>query len=324
MNDWLQTLPAPCRATIEAFADPHPPGSAARARLASRAIAELAAEWSSDHGNLEDAVQKLIQFLSSTGQTTLHQPGVNNAISYMLAEGIPADLAAASRLFAQRADEIAQSFDRARESVAHHGAALLSAGDQVLVHDYGPNTCQAIITRAAQQGKELKVVATACRTRRAFGIAVARDALAAGHEATVVTDAGIGWVIQRGGLRAAFVGADAFMPDGSVMTTPGVLTIAALCTRYEVPVYVVTDLWKVLPSMPQDLVRLNDAPDSDGVPEALDWEKAGFKYLNPLVDMAPGDLLTSFITEVGIIAPREAAREAERLYGIGVGPRVLR
>jgi translation initiation factor 2B subunit (eIF-2B alpha/beta/delta family) len=45
---------------------------------------------------------------------------------------------------------------------------------------------------------------------------------------------------------------------------------------------------------------------------------AGFKYLNPLVDVTPGDLLTAFITEAGIIAPRQAGAEAQRMIQLGV------
>jgi methylthioribose-1-phosphate isomerase len=235
---------------------------------------------------------------------------------YTVAEGIPDDPAVAAALFARRAAEVQQALDTVREHIGTLGAAMLSAGDTVLVHDYGPNH-QVSVTRAAEEGKRLTVIATACRSRRAHGIRVAEEAKKVGHMAVVVTDAGVAWVMSRGGLRAAFVGADAFLPDGTVLTTPGVLTIAAVGARYGVPVYVCVDLWRLMPSIPPDLIELNDAPDPDGVPEALEWERAGFQYLNPLVDVAPGELFAGFLTEAGLIAPREVGAVARRLYPTG-------
>jgi translation initiation factor 2B subunit (eIF-2B alpha/beta/delta family) len=119
------------------------------------------------------------------------------------------------------------------------------------------------------------------------------------------------------GLRAAFIGADALLPDGTVLTTPGALTIALVGRMRGVPVYAVTDLWKIMSEVSADLEALNAEEDPDGVPEALDWKTAGYDYRNPLVDIVPGTTLTGLVTEAGVIEPAAAGRESNARYGLG-------
>ena len=90
--------------------------------------------------------------------------------------------------------------------MARVGADLLVDGDRVLVHDFADRSTQAVVRRAADDGKHLTVVATACRSRRTDGIRVARESVAVGHEAVVVTDAGVGWAVASMGFGSASSG----------------------------------------------------------------------------------------------------------------------
>ena len=317
-DDWLATLPEQSRRAIEAFADAHPPGARARAQLAATALLELVRGWTGEKETLGPAVDRLVAYLHSVGQTTLHQPGVRNMIDFVLAEGLDGEVDAVANRVAARFARATESMDAASETIARTGADLLRDGDRILVHDYADRSTQAVIRRAAADGKRLEVIATACRSRRTDGIRVARESIAVGHRATVVTDAGVGWAVDRMGLRAAFMGADALLPDGTVLTTPGALTIALVGRMRCVPVYAVTDLWKIMGEVSADLEALNAEEDPDGVPEALEWKAAGFDYRNPLVDIVPGVLLTELITEAGVIEPAAAGRESNERYGLGL------
>ena len=313
--DVLQRLPAESRAAIEVFADPHPPGAVQRARYAGRAVVALARSWPPDRPGLEAAISELVDYLRRTAQTTLHQPGINNFLTYLLAEGVAGDPRVAAETLAARQKAGEDLLASAQDTCARLGADLLKSGDTVLVNDFGPSSMHAIVARAAKDGKRLHVIATACHTRRAHGVRAAREAKALGHDATVVTDAGVGWAISRGGIRAAFIGADSFLPDGSVLTTNGALAIACVGARYDTPVYSVYDLWKLLPSWSSGLTELNNLADPDGVPESEAWVREGLAYLNPLVDCVPGRLFTGAITDVGIIPPARSGDEARRRYG---------
>ncbi len=316
MADVFDRLPPESRAAVAVFADSHPPGAVQRARYAGRAVVALAKSWPNGKPGLEPAIKDLVDYLKQTAQTTLHQPGINNYLTYLLAEGLPADTAAAADLLERRQRAGEEQLATAQDTCAQLGADLLKDGDSILVNDYGPSSMHAIVARAARDGKRLHVFATACHTRRAHGVRAAQEAKALGHQATVVTDSAVGWVISRGGIRAAFIGADSFLPDGSVLTTNGALGIACIGGRYGMPVYSVYDLWKLLPAWTPALTDLNNLADPDGVPESADWVKEGLAYLNPLVDLIPGRLFTGAITDAGIIEPARSGEEARRRYGV--------
>jgi translation initiation factor 2B subunit (eIF-2B alpha/beta/delta family) len=318
---WIEDLPPSVRALVLAYADPHPPGARARAQLAARALVELVRVWPTDAPGLSAAIDDLIAHLHAVGQTTLHQPGVRNMIDAVLVGGVDGDRSAVVARMTERYESITRTMAEASDTMAAAGAALLSDGDRILVHDFADRSTQAVVREAARQGKHLTVIATACRSRRTDGIRVARESQAVGHDAIVVTDAGTGWAVDTMGLRLCLIGADAVLPDGSALTSPGALAIALVGQRRGVPVYAVTDRWKLMPTISRELSALNEIEDPDGVPEALDWKLAGYGYRNPLVDVVPGDTLTGLITEAGIIAPSQAGSEGARRYGLDLAPR---
>jgi translation initiation factor 2B subunit (eIF-2B alpha/beta/delta family) len=321
---WIRALPEAVRGSVLAFADPHPPGARARAQLAAQALIELVAGWPPRAEGLATAVDDLVEHLHTVGQTTLHQPGVGNMIQAVLADEFrgageapdraPAAIAARMR---QRYATATATMTEASETMARDGSALLRGGDTILVHDFADRSTQAVVRRAAADGKHLTVVATACRSRRTDGLRVARESVDVGHEAIVVTDAGVGWAVSTMDLRLCLIGADAILPDGTVLTSPGALTIALVGQRRGIPVYAVSDLWKIMPGLSPELLALNDVEDPDGVPEALEWAALGYGLRNPWVDVVPGDTLRGLITEAGIIEPATAGAEALRRYGIG-------
>ena len=316
LEPWIVALPAAVRTPVLAYADPHPPGARARAQLAGQAILELVRGWPGDGAGLAAAVDELVAHLHAVGQTTLHQPGVGNMIQVVLAGGLDGPREAVLERMTAAYTGATTTMAEASEVMAVAGSALLADGDRILVHDFADRSTQAVVRRAAADGKRLTVVATACRSRRTDGIRVARESRAVGHEAIVVTDAGVAWAVASMNLRLCLIGADAILPDGTVLTSPGALTIGLTGRRHGVPVYAVTDLWKIMAGVSPALLALNELEDPDGVPEAADWKAAGYGYRNPLVDIVAGDLLTGLVTEAGVMEPRNAGAEAAARYGL--------
>jgi translation initiation factor 2B subunit (eIF-2B alpha/beta/delta family) len=302
---WLSSLPPEAQQAIAAFADPHPPGSRARAVYAGTALYEVARAWPRDQTGLEAALRQLAERLLTVGQGTAHQPGVRNMISFMLSGDISGPSEDVAARFLSRLEDAKRSVTTASATMA--------------ANDFADRSTQAVVTGAAEQGKRLHVIATACRSRRADGIRVAKEAMAVGHRATVVTDAGAAWVMGHYGVQAAFVGADAVMGDGTVLTTPGALVVAMVGQASGVPVHAVTDLWKLLGVIGPEIQEINEEPDPDGVPEAETWAELGYGFLNPLVDIVPGKYLTSFVTEFGELEPTAVGEVARAKYGFGNG-----
>jgi methylthioribose-1-phosphate isomerase len=317
VETWISSLPPDAQRAVLAFADPHPPGARARAIYAATALWEVARAWPSEQPGLEEALNRLADQLMDVGQGTVHQPGVRNMVKFMLSEDFSGPSEDVAARLSSRLEGAKESVTAASEAMSSTGAALLHDGDRVLVHDFADRSTQAVITAAAKQGKRLDVIATACRSRRADGLRVAQESLAVGHRATVVTDAGVAWVMGHYGVRRAFIGADAVMGDGTSLTTPGALVIAMVGQASGVPVHVVTDLWKMIDSLGPEMQAVNEEPDGDGVPETQSWAELGYGFLNPLVDIVPGHYLTSFITEFGELEPASVGEVARANYGFG-------
>jgi translation initiation factor 2B subunit (eIF-2B alpha/beta/delta family) len=317
---FLQALPEGSRRALDVFSDPHPPGAVERARWAGRSVVEFASAWPPGRPGLPAAVDELVAGIQRLGQSTLHQPQIPNYLRFVIGPGIPDDPVVAARALAERTAQAERITQEAIDVCARLGADMLANGDHVVISDFSPSSSWAILDMAARDDKHLIVYAPACRTRRANGFRAAREARALGHEAVITTDAGSGWVLSSRPIRAAFIGADAFLPDGTVLTTNGALAIASVAAHLGIPAYSVYDLWKYLEAWSPALDELNDLADPDGVPEAEEvWAPAGFRYLNPLVDRIPGRLFTAAITDAGILAPAEVGAAALRRYGDVIG-----
>ncbi|HET6191277.1 MAG TPA: hypothetical protein VFE59_30275 [Trebonia sp.] len=313
---WIAARSPRVRELIERYADPHPLGARVRALLAAQALAATAADWAPGAPGLPAELSALAAYLRDVGQGTVHQPGVRTVLDHLLR--LPAEPAGcyAERL-SGAADGLRRSVELGSRRMAQLGAAKLRDGDRVLVHDYAATSTQAVLTEAAAQGKRLTVVATACRTRRAHGLRAAQEARRAGHEAAIVTDAGAVWALTRTGVRLALLGADGIRADGTFLATPGAHALCLAGRAAGVPVHVVTDLWKLLPEIGPEVAAINVEPDADGVPEAGEWAADGLAFLNPLVDIVPGHLLTSFLTERGEVEPAGFGGAAAATYGSG-------
>jgi translation initiation factor 2B subunit (eIF-2B alpha/beta/delta family) len=313
---FLAALPESSRRALEAFSDPNPPGAVERARLAGRSLVEFARGWPAGTPGLPAAVDEVVAGIQRLGQSTLHQPQIPNYLRYVIGPGVPDDPEVASRDLAERAAAAERLTQAAIDTCARLGADLLAGGDHVVITDFSPSSSWAILDRAARDGKRLTVYSMACRTRRANGLRSATASKALGHETIITTDAGSGWVLTSRPIRAAFIGADAFLADGTILTTNGALAVVSIAAHLDVPVYSVYDLWKYLDAWSPELDELNDLADPDGVPEAEDvWVRAGLAYLNPLVDRVPGRLFTAAITDAGIMPPSEVGAAVEARYG---------
>lgn len=313
---FIRALPEGSRRALEVFSDPHPPGAVERARLSGRALVEFARAWPADQAGLPAAIDEVVAGIKQLGQTTLHHPQVVNYMAAVIGPGVPDDPAVAAHDMGERATAAERRTQEAIDTCAALGSDLLAAGDSVIVTDFSPSSSWAILERAARDGKLLTVYVPACRTRRASGFRAAEEARSLGHKSVIVTDAGTGWVLTSRPIRAVFIGADAFLADGTILTTNGALAIASIGHHLDVPVYSVFDLWKYLPRWSSKIDELNDFEDPDGVPEATEvWATAGFQYLNPLVDRIPGTLFKAAITDAGILPPDGVGQAALSLYG---------
>lgn len=193
---------------------------------------------------------------------------------------------------------------RAREALpalARHGAGLVQAGARVLVHSRS-RAVVAVLREAAAQGRRPSAWVTA-GWPLGEGRDMALDLRAAGIEVTLVPDAAVALVAARADL--ALTGADAILPDGSVINKVGTYPLALAARSAGVPLYVAAETLKFWP----DGADAGDRPPGeDADPSALE-PPPGVGAWNPLFERVPAHLVRALVTEEGVW-PDPASRTA--------------
>jgi methylthioribose-1-phosphate isomerase len=198
------------------------------------------------------------------------------------------------------------------DALGAYGAALVRPGERLLTYcntgalaTAGAGTALAAILAAARLGRVARVYA--CETRPLLQGArlTMWELLRAGVDAVLVCDNAAGDLFRRGLVDRVFVGADRIAANGDAANKIGTYALAVLAHAHGVPFHVVA------PTSTFDLA----APDGAAIPieerdpdEVLSFAGVrtappGARAFSPAFDVAPARLLTSIVTERGVIAP---------------------
>lgn len=192
---------------------------------------------------------------------------------------------------------LADYLRRAREALpdlARHGAALIPEGARVLVHSRS-RAVLAVLREAVAQGRRPSAWVTT-GWPLGEGRDMAADLRDAGVPVTLVPDAALAVAATRTSL--ALVGADAVLPDGSVVNKVGTHLLALAARAAGVPLYVCAETLKF---WPEDAGAAGP-PGEDGDPAELQ-PPPGVACWNPLFERVPAHLVTALATEDGVRHP---------------------
>ena len=189
------------------------------------------------------------------------------------------------------------------------GASLIRDGDTVLTQcnagalaTVGYGTALGVIRAAAEQGKLVKVLIPETRPAlqgaRLTAFELAHDGIAC----TLISDTAVGYMLSLGRVDRVIVGADRITKDGYVFNKIGTYQEAVLANRHGVPFH---------PSAPRSTFDLSRTHDEVKIEERGAEEvfmirgrriaPKGVPVANPAFDITPPDLVTSIITERGIL-----------------------
>jgi translation initiation factor 2B subunit (eIF-2B alpha/beta/delta family) len=211
-------------------------------------------------------------------------------------EGDP-DLDEARRRVARVAEAFREELQRATERAGRHLSDLLDDGDRVLTLS-DSSTVRAGLIRAAEEGA-LEVV---CLESRPLGegVRLARALSAVGIPVTVAVDAAMSVLLE--GCRAVLLGADS-VGDAGIVNKVGSVAAARCALAAGVPVWVVTDRTKFLPSgFPQPL-------DDDRPADEVCRPPGDAKVWNRYFELLPFDLVQSVVTDDGPLDPLGLSEE---------------
>jgi methylthioribose-1-phosphate isomerase len=201
------------------------------------------------------------------------------------------------------AREVERDQLEADRRMAEHASALLSPGSRIYTHcnsgalaTAGLGTAGGAIEAAWRAGLVEQVWVGETRPLLQGARLTAWELGKAGVPFRVVTDSSAGSLMARGLVDAVMVGADRIAANGDVANKIGTYTLAVLADRHGVPLHVVAPLSTVDPATAGGAsIPIEERDPAEVV--------AGLPALNLAFDVTPYELVTSIVTEAGVLSP---------------------
>jgi len=234
---------------------------------------------------------------------------------------LPAVEESAAKNGAERVKHLIAATNQLREeqlvidqALGKAGAGLLASGDYILTHcnagalaTGGEGTALAAVKTAIAAGRRISMVI--CETRPMFQGArlTAWECEEAFIPYTLITDSMAAHFMKVGRINAVLVGADRIAANGDFANKIGTYGLATLAKAHKIPFYVAA------PAATVDLEAKTggDIPieEREGEEIILVMGRAMIaperaRVWNPAFDVTPASLVTAYITERGIIAPK--------------------
>ena len=251
-----------------------------------------------------DAFEAVRDLLAATRPTAVNLHWALDRMGEVAGDG--------ERALLERAHEIARAQEQADTRMAEHGAALIGNGERLLTHcntgalaTAGRGTAGGVIEAGFRAGRVAHVWVDETRPLLQGARLTAWELGQAGVPFQIVPDASAGALMARGLVDRVLVGADRIAANGDVANKIGTYTVAAMAARHGVPFHVVAPLSTVDPSSSTgDEIEIEQR-DGDEVTSVLGVRVApdGAGAMNLAFDVTPHELVTSIVTEGGVLEP---------------------
>jgi methylthioribose-1-phosphate isomerase len=198
------------------------------------------------------------------------------------------------------------------QTISKNGAELIKDGDTIIHHcntgalamvDWG--TALGVIRTAHEQGKHLNVLVDETRPRLQGSRLTAWELQQYGIPFEIICDNAAGFFLEKGIVQKVLFGADRVVQNGDVANKIGSYMLALAANANHVPVY------SVFPTSTIDLTIKtgNQIPiEMRSQDEVLDIQLHGEQVVpngstarNPAFDITPHELISGYVTEVGVI-----------------------
>jgi methylthioribose-1-phosphate isomerase len=205
--------------------------------------------------------------------------------------------------------------------IGEHGNSLIKKGNKILTHcnagalatiDYG--TALAPIRAAHRSNKDIFVFVDETRPRLQGAALTSWELIQEGIPHAIIPDNAAGHFMFRGEVDLAIVGADRIAANGDFANKIGTYEKAVLARENGVPFYVAAPVSTFDFSLPSGFKIPIEERSQDEVryvgKELICPKEA--KARNPAFDVTPSKFVTGFITEIGIICPKDIKKNMKK------------
>lgn len=199
---------------------------------------------------------------------------------------------------------------RINKEMGRFGADLLADGDTVMTHcnagalaTGGYGTALGVVRAAVEQGKRIRVIANETRPflqgARLTAYELSRDKI----QVKVACDNACAHLMKKGLVNKVIVGADRIAANGDVANKIGTYGVALAAARHGIPFYVAAPFSTFdLEVTSGELIPIeNRTPDEVRFINRVSIMPEGVEVYNFAFDITPAELITSIITEKGIL-----------------------
>ncbi len=210
----------------------------------------------------------------------------------------------------QAAQDIRYRLEKAEAGVVTYGQKLVRANQTIFTHCHS-SLAEGILVAARRKRRRFSVYHTETRPRFQ-GRITAESLKRHGIPATMVVDSAAPWLISNHSgddvkVDWVLLGADSIGRDGSILNKIGSFGIALSAHDSKLPVYVAATVLKTDWGGESRIERRRVDEVWAGAPK-------GVRLVNYAFDRVPPEYLTGFITEFGLVKPRQVGQLARRHY----------
>ena len=196
--------------------------------------------------------------------------------------------------------------------IGEYGRVELAGSSVILTHcntgrlaTLGWGTALGVVYAKAAAGEPVRVFACEARPLLQGARLTTWELAKSGIDVTLITDGAAASLLHSGRVQAVVVGADRIAANGDTANKVGTFSLALAAGHAGVPFYVAAPTSTFDPATPSgDAIVIEERSGEEvrtwqGRPSAPE----GVPAWNPAFDVTPHDLITGFITEIGVIHP---------------------
>lgn len=250
------------------------------------------------------------KYLKSSRPTGVNLRNVIDDVVKNVKASTKTDVKDLKELVLKEAQKAHKEDDELCRALGKHGAKLFKSGDRVLTHcnagglaTSGYGTALGVLYAAKSAGKKLTVYADETRPLLQGARLTAWELKKSKIPVTVLCDNSAASLMQAGEIDRIVVGADRIAANGDTANKIGTYNLAVLARAHKIPFYIAA------PSTTFDF----EIKSGEEIPIELRKDEEvtlgfgkrtapkGVKALNLAFDVTPYELITAFITEVGVL-----------------------
>lgn len=208
--------------------------------------------------------------------------------------------------------EYKQMIEDTKKNIIKVGVETLKDCNEILTHCHSSTAVGVLVGVKGVRNGDLTVVST--ETRPLFqGRITSRNLIDQGVKTIMIVDsAAPSFIIQEKYIPtdALIVGVDQINADGSAINKVGSMGLALAASSAGKPIYVVGPLIKIDCSTVYSPIEI----ELRSAKEIWDDAPEGLRLINPAFEIIPSELITGYITELGVINPKEVYKVATEEY----------